>query len=410
MRANVFLGSLLALAGVLSFSASFSALADLPEENVGDVVPFDRSAHERLVWVSDMNSPYQAHSRAYLIDPDTGTFLSMLDLGYWTTGVQLPKGSGQIIAAETHFTRTTRGERQDFIVTYDGATFDARSEIPIPPKRASVVKMQGTAALTDDERFMAQINFTPANSVTLVDLQSGVFLSEEIIPGCANVFGGGVRQFHLLCGDGSFVTLTLGDAGEVVGKTRTASLFDPFVDPITISGVQKGSRWYFVSLAGMIHEFDMSADGVFAVATWPAFSDNEKSDEWSISGFQHLALHNATGRLYLLTHQGPEITFEDPGTHVFVYDVSTREKVDEIELAERSLSISISQDDAPLLYAIGAHIPMPFLAQIWVYMTQGEAAFYDVMQLGLDIYDADEGEYLRTVPKLGHFPSHIQPW
>ncbi len=53
---------------------------------------------------------------------------------------------------------------------------------------------------------------------------------------------------------------------------------------------------------------------------------------------------------------------------------------------------------------------MPLLAQIWVYMTQGEAAFYDVMHLGLDIYDAQEGEYLRTVPKLGNFPSHIQPW
>ncbi len=406
MRATMFLGGVLALTGILTSAT----LADLPEEAVGNAVPFDRTAHNRLIWVADMNSPYQAHSRAYLIDPDTGTFISMLDLGYWTTGIQLPKSRAQIVAAETHFTRTTRGERQDFIVTYDAASFNAVSEIPIPPKRASVVKMQGTAALTDDERFMAQMNFTPANSVTLVDLKAGRFLSEEVIPGCANVFGGGNRQFHLLCGDGSFVTLTLNDAGDVLGKTRSDVLFDPFSDPITISGVRDGSRWYFVSLAGVIHEFDMTPAGVSHVAAWSAFSDDERDDEWSISGFQHLALHAATGHLYLLTHQGPPETFEDPGTHVFVYDVATRKKIDDIELAARSLSISISQDEAPLLYAIGAHIPMPILAQIWVYMTQGEAAFYDVMQLGLDIYDADEGEYLRSVPKLGHFPSHIQPW
>lgn len=406
MRAKFLTGTLLAMASLWSAAA----LAELPEEEVGQHVAFDRTAHDRLVWVSDMNSPYQAHSRAYLIDPDTGTFISMLDLGYWTTGIQLPKASGQIVAAETHFSRTTHGERQDFIVTYDGTSFDAVSEIPIPPKRASVVKMQGTAALTDDERFMAQMNFTPANSVTLVDLEAGVFLSEEIIPGCANVFGGGARQFHLLCGDGSFVTLTLDEAGGVASKSRTAPLFDPYEDPITISGVRHGSRWYFVSLAGTIHEFEMTPDGVTTVATWPAFTEGELDDEWSISGFQHLALHTKTGALYILTHQGGPVTFEDPGTHVFVYDIKTRQKTDEIELAERTLSISISQDDAPLLYAIGAHIPMPMLAQIWVYMTQGEAAFYDVMHLGLDIYDAREGEYLRTVPKLGNFPSHIQPW
>ncbi len=403
MKAFVlFLGTFLA--------AAAPAAAELAPEAIGDVEAFNRQDHDRLVWVTDMNSPYQAHSRGYLIDPDTGAFLAMLDLGYWTTGFELPAAGNRIVSPETHFSRTTRGTRTDVIVSYDAATFQPVAEIEIPPKRASVVKMQGTAALSDDDRFLAQMNFTPANSITIVDLAQNRFVGETDTPGCANVYGGGERAFHLLCGDGSFLTLTLAEDGTIAGKTRSQPLFDPFEDPISISGVRNCHLWYFVTLGGRLHEFSMTPDGVAPIASWSLISDDEAEDEWSISGFQHLALHTATNRLYLLTHQGPPETFEDPGTHVWVYDLTGREKTDELELEELSLSIAVSQDDDPLLYAVGAHIPMPFLAQLWVFATQGEAAFYDVMQLGLDIYKADSGTYLRTVPRLGNLPTYIQPW
>jgi methylamine dehydrogenase heavy chain len=386
------------------------AAADLSEETVGDVLTFNRQDHDRLVWVTDMNSPYQAHSRAYLLDPNEGRFLGMLDLGYWTTGVQLSPSSDRIISPETHFSRTTRGERTDVVVSYDAITLQPVSEIEIPAKRASVVKMQGSSSLSDDARFMAQINFTPANSLTIVDLASGTFVGETDTPGCANVYGGGERSFHLVCGDGSFLTLTLDDAGQVIGRQRSEALFDPFDDPISISGVRKDNTWYFATLAGVLHEFTMTETGVTAAKSWPLISEDEQSDEWSISGFQHLAVHETTNRLYLMTHQGPPEAFEDPGTHIWVFDIATQSKVDSFELAERSLSIAVSQDANPLLYAIGAHIPMPFLAQIWVYFTQGEAAFLDVIKFGLDIYQAEDGEYLRSVENLGHLPTYIQPW
>lgn len=402
------------VAATLAMTAPFlvppTLAADLPEDAMGEIVQVDRSAHERLIWVTDMNSPYQAHSRAYLLDPDAGKYLGMLDLGYWTTGMQLMPSGDTIVVPETHFSRTTRGTRTDVVVSYDATTLQVVSEVEIPPKRASTVKMQGASALSEDARFLAQINFTPANSVTIVDLASGAFVGETDTPGCANVYGGGVRSFHLICGDGSFLTLKIDETGAVTERQRSVSLFDPFTDPITISGVRQGNTWYFVTLAGMLHEFEMNETGVSLTDSWPLISDDEASDDWSISGFQHLALNKTSGKLYLLTHQGPPEAFEDPGTHVWVYDVAAQEKVDSFELAERTLSIAVSQDADPLLYAIGAHIPMPFLAQVWVYFTQGEAAFLDVVKFGLDVYQADDGEYLRSIENLGHFPTYIQPW
>ena len=386
------------------------AAADLPEELIGEVVSFVREDHARLLWVTDMNSPYQAEGRAYLIDPDAGRFLGMLNLGYWTNGMQLPATGNKIVATETHFSRTTRGHRTDVVVSYDATSLQPLSEIEIPAKRVSSVKMQGTSALSDDARFLAQMNFTPAQSVSFVNLDTGTFIAEVDVPGCGNVYSGGDRAFHLLCGDGSFLTLKINQAGVVTERLRSAPLFDPFVDPITISGVRKDDKWYFVTLGGSLLELGMSEEGVNLIRTWPLISNDEKDDDWSIAGFQHLALHAPSNRLYLLTLQGPPEAFEDPGTAVWVFDLETRTKIDGFELEEMSISIAISQDADPLLYAIGAHIPMPFLAQLWIYATEGEAPLAEVVQLGLDIYQADDGTYLRSVPRLGNAPTYIQPW
>jgi len=401
--------SIVILAVALAFSGA-ALSADLPEDPMGQVVTFSRQDHDRLVWVTDMNMPHQAHGRAYLIDPDTGAFLAMLDLGYWTTGIELPADGERILSAETHFSRTTRGQRSDVLVTYDAKTFQPLGEIPLPPKRASVVKMQGTSALSDDDRFFGQMNFTPAVSLSLVDLESRKLITEFDTPGCPNIYGSGDRSFHVLCGDGSFLTLTLDDDGNIIGKARSEALFDPFDDPISISGVRHDTHWYFVSLAGDLYDVEMDSEGVRLAATWPLINEDEREGEWSISGFQHLAIHRKAGRLYLLTHQGPPETFEDPGTHVWVFDLARREKIDAYELAERTISIAVSQDDAPLLYGIGAHIPMPLLAQIWIYLTEGEAPLIETVQFGLDVYGAEDGTYQRTIANLGHLPSGIQPW
>lgn len=75
-------------------------------------------------------------------------------------------------------------------------------------------------------------------------------------------------------------------------------------------------------------------------------------------------------------HKGPLSTHKDPGTDVWVYDLTTGKRVQQIALKNLASSIQVSQDDRPLLY--GAFLASPVL----------------------DIYDAKSGQYLRSVGDL----------
>jgi len=406
-----FLSALALLTPFLALSLVGPATAELPAEPIGETVPLDLAGHERLVWVNDANIPHQAEGRAYLIDPDKGAYLGMLNTGYWFNGLELPRGRTHVIAKETHFARTTRGERTDIVALYNAQTLMPEAEIIIPPKRASVVRMQGLSALSADERFLAIMNFTPAQSISFVDLATKTFAGEVETPGCTNVYPGGARAFHLLCGDGTIQTLTLADDGALSARTRSEQVFDPFDDPITISGVNNGTDWYFVSINGNLHHLAITEKGARQVSRWSLFTEDEREDEWIISGFQHLALHKNSARLYVLVHQGPPESFEDPATHAWVYDVKTQEKLESIELEYQAVSIAVSQDADPLIYTIGAHFPFPNLVVAWIYFTQGLAGLLDQVDLGLDIYQANQGgAYMRSVTGLGHVPFYIQTW
>src|SRR5262249_18802181 len=75
-----------------------------------------------------------------------------------------------IYAVETYYSRGTRGTRSDVVTHYDPRTLEPIGEIAIPPKRQAGVPMLSLTGLTDDQRFLVVYDFTPAQSVTVVDL------------------------------------------------------------------------------------------------------------------------------------------------------------------------------------------------------------------------------------------------
>ena len=84
-------------------------------------------------------------------------------------------------------------------------------------------------------------------------------------------------------------------------------------------------------------------------------------------------------------HQGGRETRKDPGSDIWVFDVKTQKRVQQIKLAVPATSIAVSGDDKPLLYTI---------------------AFGS---RDLTIYDASSGEKLRTVGELGESLTILQP-
>src|SRR5438046_10405302 len=86
--------------------------------------------------------------------------------------------------------------------------------------------MPGAQAPTDADRFLLIYNYTPAQSLTVVDTRSRKFVGEIEIAGCALVYPTGPRTFFSICGDGALLVTRLTDEGKVAGSARTAAFID----------------------------------------------------------------------------------------------------------------------------------------------------------------------------------------
>jgi methylamine dehydrogenase heavy chain len=354
--------------------------AQLPPEPA-DAVEQLSAPTPHWVWVNDMAFFAFPDGKAFLVDGDSGRMLGMVSTGYSFTAVLAPKAAGVIYAPETYFSRGTRGTRTDVVTIYDAARLQPLGEIEIPPKRASLMPMPGAQALTDDDRFLLIYNFTPAQSVSVVDTQARKFVGEIEIAGCALVYPVGPRSFFSICGDGALLETLLTDAGTVARRERSAAFIDVLNDPLSEKGVRRGDTWLFASFEGLLHPLRATAAGVQPQPTWPLFTPAELAQHWRTGGLQHLAVHAPSGRLFAIVHQGGTETHKDLGEQIWVFDLASHKKVQTIATRNKVGSIQVSQDAAPLLFACS------------------------IESNRLDIYDAISGRYLRSVEPLGLTPT-----
>jgi methylamine dehydrogenase heavy chain len=362
---------------------SVASRAQLPPER-GSVRALPATTSPHWVWVNDIAFHHMESGKAYLVDGDSGRFLGMLSTGYGFSALAIPRDYHALYAPETYFARGTRGARTDVITVYDPRSLSPAGEVIIPPRRVQAMPNLAQAALTDDDRFLIVYNFSPAQSVSVVDMQTLRLAQEIDTAGCALVYPGGRRTFHMLCGDGALLTVRIDDRGELVDKQRSEPFFDVAESFVTEKAVRYRNQWLFVSWDGYVYPVKVADGAPQFDARWPLLRADEQQDEWKIGGLQHLAVHQASGRLFSLMHQGGAGTHKDPGTQVWVYDLASQRSIQRIALRNPASSIQVSQDDAPLLFATFMGSP------------------------ALDIYDAGSGEYRRSVPELGLTPTVLQ--
>jgi methylamine dehydrogenase heavy chain len=358
------------------------ARAELPSDSEQGprVATLTVPASKHWVWVNDFVFPHMADGMAYLIDGDSGRYLGTLSTGYSFTHVLLSRDSNLIYSPETYLARGTRGKRTDVVTLYDAGTLKVAGEIAIPPKRSSNLPMIANQVLTDDDRFLLIYNFNPAQSVTVVDTKLRKFVREIETPGCALVYPTGPRSFFSVCGDGSLSLVDLDDSGAAHQK-RTQPVFNLAGDPVTEKAVRIGQVWYFVSFAGRIYPLEAGPQQAVMGPTWWLTSDAERKSGWRPGGVQQLAVNSQKSRLYAIMHRGGVETHKDPGKDVWVFDLPTRQRVQQISLKNLATSIQLSTDAQPLLYSI---------------FIEGT---------GLDIYDAASGKLLRSVDHVGTSPT-----
>jgi methylamine dehydrogenase heavy chain len=366
---------------VLSVLRPIAVSAAQPADPAAKVQSLPKSALPHWVWVNDFVFPHMVSGKAMLVDGDTGHFLGELDTGFGAMHVVLSQDGQVIYSPETYFSRGTRGERTDVVTLYDPARLAPVGEIVIPPKRSSNMPMIANAQLTDDGRFLLIYNFTPSQSITVVDTRSRKFVGEIETSGCALVYPTGPRSFFSLCADGALLHTLLDESGHAKKSDRTEPVFDVDHDPITEKGVRLGDTWYFVSLGGTMYPVKVDQGSLKVQKTWSLLTATEKSQNWRPGGLQQLAIHSGLNRLYSIMHQGPLETHKDPGREVWVYDLARQSRIQKITMKNDSGSIQVSHDSHPLLFSI----------------------FIDSNVL--DVYDATSGNLLRSVSDIGTTPT-----
>ncbi|HLN46770.1 MAG TPA: amine dehydrogenase large subunit [Magnetospirillaceae bacterium] len=359
-----------------------TARADLPSdvEQGPKVATLPVPASKHWVWVNDFVFPHMTDGSAYLVDGDTGRYLGTLSTGYGFAAVVLSRDGKIIYSPETYFSRGTRGTRTDVVTLYDPGTLGVIDEIPIPPKRSSNLPMIANAVLTDDDRFLVIYNFNPGQSATVIDTKTRQVAGEIETPGCALEYPTGPRSFFTVCGDGSLLMVVLDEHG-AGRQNRTEPLLPMGVDPVTERAVRIGNIWYFVSFDGRIFPLNVDAQHASVGAAWWLTSEAERKSGWRPGGSQQLAVNVHNSRLYAIMHRGGIETHKDPGKDVWVFDVSTRQRVQQFTLKNLAGSIQLSSDDQPLMYSI-------FIGAT-----------------DLDIYDASSGRFLRAVEHIGTSPT-----
>jgi methylamine dehydrogenase heavy chain len=199
---------------VFAFALSGVAGAGTEPETVGKVMSLPARPGSHWFWLSDI-----LLHRTALFDADSGQLLGQISSGTAGVGfVVVPLFSPdhrEVYLAETYYSRGVRGERTDVVTVYDAQTLRPVEEIVIPPKRAEYFPGNAANALSDDGRFMAVFNITPATSVSIVDLKARRFTTEIDTPGCSLVFAAGTRRFLMLCANGGTLSVTLDEQGGV---------------------------------------------------------------------------------------------------------------------------------------------------------------------------------------------------
>jgi methylamine dehydrogenase heavy chain len=256
----------------------------------------------------------------------------------------------EFYTADTVWSRYTRGTRTDFVTVYDKRTLEPIGEIVLPGgKRALITAMPGMFEFTDHQRLGLVFDFTPAASVTIVDLVARRLVGSIDIPGCSLIYPSGDLGFSTLCSSGTMLSLRLDPQGRVIERHETAPFNDLTDNPLfTASAGIDGVR-YFATMLGDVQPIDMRAPIARLRPRWSLVTPAERAANWRPSGWQVVATDRA-GHLYVLMQaHGHEGSQKDPADEVWVFDVATHARLRRLPLVRPGGSIALTRGEPALL-------------------------------------------------------------
>lgn len=288
----------------------------------------------------------------------------------------------ELYVAETIHEYRVNGPRRDVLTIYDTSTLKPVGRVELPGKRYQGMPYRASMILIDDDRLALVYNFTPAASVTVVDLAARKVLSEIPIPGCAMMYSVGQRGFSTVCGNGGLTTIQLDESGDVVSQHKSPPFIDIDNNAMFLTNAEIGGIRYFPTYKGDIWPIDFRGVQPKILRKWALVNAGERDKGWAPGGWQLITADSA-GEFYILMHPNSEEgTHKDPSTHVWVYSPKKKSRVREITLQTPAISIEATRGKEPYLVAFN-------------------------INMQLDIYNALTGAYVRTIHDAAASPFGI---
>ena len=317
----------------------YSDLPELEVEEVGLNAVLPSQYPPSYIFAHNMNFYSIIDGNINVIDvaSDTLEFKGMINAAQMASFAQSKKRQ-ELYVAETYYSRGTHGERTDVISIYDNSTLNLKEEIVLPGnKRALNVIQKGSFQLIDDEKYAVVSNFTPASSVSIVDLTSREVVQEIPTPGCSLTFSLSGAAFATLCANGGVSSFVL--EGEEIIQSMSEPFNDVENDAMFLKSAQIQNVRYFPTYTGNVRPVNVGGQEAIPLKPWPLVTESEKKDNWRPSGWQVIT-SQVNGNLFVLMQKdGHEGSHKSGGSEVWVFDVKEKKKVQTIKLPKGGLSI-----------------------------------------------------------------------
>jgi methylamine dehydrogenase heavy chain len=373
-----------ALAGLVLVSGMCTQAATpppLPIEPTGVIESLPATYPPSWFLAQDAAFFHMGDGKVYVIDSAADTLAEQVKGTFNVSMIgnltQSPKRS-EIYVTETFHSRGSRGDRLDVLTVYDQKTLAPKGEVILPTgKRFMGMPERYALLVMNNDRWLAIANFSPATSITLIDLDTRKIMGEIPTPGCVLVYPTGKRGFSSLCADGRFLSTELAADGSVASQTRTDSFFNSDTSPIYERPAVIGDTAYFPSIAGLVYPVDLSGAVAKVGEPWNLVPEAERAENWAPAGIG-LIDKDDQGHFYIIMHpDAKEGSYQGGGPEVWVFDGAAKKRVRRIALQTWGLSLAVSRGTNPLLLVVNP------------------------TDMSLEMYETGSGEFIKTITGFG---------
>jgi len=284
----------------------------------------------------------------YIFDGMTGEMQGLISMASQSPGARPSMERREFYSPASFYSRGVYGEREDLLMVHDFENLSPVAEIEIPQK-ITLLSYRAYIGIMSDGRHIGINNLTPAQSISIVDVEDREFVGEISTPGCSLVMPVENNDFLTICGDGTLMLIGLDENGRETNRVRSDKFFELTEDPIYDRPQRTNDGWFLFTNGGKGFNVTASASSVNINSAFDIVSEEDREEGWWPGGREFASIHRDMGLLYVAMHQGERYSHHEPGTEVWVFSMASGRRIARIEFEVAVGNLLVTQEAEPLL-------------------------------------------------------------